>query len=420
MNLNPIIEKIKANKKNIIIGCLAAVIAVSATFAAFYGGYTIGQKTTKNIKITGVADITPGSDVSADFGIFWQAWSKIKQDYLHGKDLKEEDMVYAAIKGLAENIGDPYTTFFSPEDAKKFGEDVDGKFGGIGAELSDQNGSVVVVAPLENTPASRAGIKAKDIIIKVDDIDMYGKTTEEAVKIIRGEPNTKVKLIIAREGLDGPLEVELTREIIEIPNIKWRMEGDRILYLKLQSFSQTAPYSFYKTVIEASENNPRGMVLDLRNDPGGYLEVAVNIAGWFVDKGEVVVRERYASGEETVYRSYGNEALKDLPIVVLVNGGTASASEILAGAMRDHNGTELVGTQTFGKGTVQTLEELKDGSMLKITIANWMTPNGTVLEGEGLSVDHEIENTESDAENGRDAELEKALEIIEAQIGEQK
>lgn len=401
--------------KNVLIGILAVIVALGATGAAFYGGYAVGQKETKNIKITGVADITPGSEVDADFGVFWQAWSKIKEQYLKGKDLKEQDMVYAAIKGLAENIGDPYTTFFSPEDAKRFSEDVNGEFGGIGAELESLNDQVVVVAPLEGTPAQRAGIRPKDIIMKAGDTDMYGKTTDEAVKVIRGEPGTKIKLLIAREGESGPIEIEVSREIIQVPNIKWEMKGD-ILYLRIQTFSQTAPLSFYKAVAAASKENPKGMVLDLRNDPGGYLEVAVNIAGWFIDRGEIVVRERYASGEETNYKSYGNEALRDMPLVVLVNNGSASASEILAGALRDHLGVKLVGTKTFGKGTVQTLEELKDGSMLKITIANWVTPKGTILEKEGLLPDIEIKNTKEDLEARRDAELEKALETVKSLI----
>ncbi|MDD5098734.1 MAG: S41 family peptidase [Candidatus Colwellbacteria bacterium] len=414
MNIKSVLEKLKNNKLFLAIGVLICVLIASG--AIFYGGYLIGQKETKEIKIVGVADITPGSEVSADFSIFWQAWDKIKREYLRSGGVSEKDMVYAAIKGLAENIGDPYTTFFSPEDAKKFSEDVDGRFGGIGAELGQSDGQVIVVAPLENTPAARAGIQAKDIIVKAGDTDMYGKSVEEAVKIIRGEPGTEIKLVIVREGADGPIEITLKREIIEVPNIKWSIKEGDILYLKLQSFSQTAPDSFYKAVFDASKENPRGMILDLRNDPGGYLETAVNIAGWFIDRGEVAVIERYSSGEETVYRSYGNEVLKDFPVVVLVNGGTASASEILAGAMRDHNGTKLIGSKTFGKGTVQTLEDLKDGSMLKITVANWVTPKGTILEGEGLDVDVEVKNTAEDIKAGKDIELEKAIETLREEI----
>ena len=396
--------------KKKIIRVAAAVFAGAAIMAAsYYGGFQSGYSRTKVIEIKGVTDIDPGGDVSADFGVFWQAWSKIKENYLRTSDLKEQDMVYGAIQGLAENIGDPYTTFFTPDDAKKFEEDINGEFGGIGAELEERNGQIFVVAPLANTPAERAGLKPRDIIIKAGDTELFGKTIQDAVKVIRGEAGTKIKLVVTREGIEGSIDIEITREVITLPVIEWEEKEGDIAYVRIMNFSQTAPYAFYTAMREVATTDPKAMIIDIRNNPGGYLEVAVNIAGWFVDRGDIVVKERYASGEDTVFRSYGNALFKDLPVVILVNGGTASASEILAGALRDHNDSILLGEQTFGKGTVQTLEELKDGSMLKITVANWVTPNDHIIEGDGLTPDVEIEITEEDTE---DVQLQQAIELL--------
>jgi len=397
------------DKKKLIRFIAAVLLGVVLVGTSYYGGYKIGYSKTKTIEIKGVTDMEPGSEVSADFGVFWQAWSKIKENYLRNSELEEKEMMYGAIQGLAENIGDPYTTFFSPLDAQKFEEDINGEFGGIGAELEERNGQVFVVAPLKDTPAERAGLKPRDIIIKAGDTELFGKSAQDAVKAIRGEPGTKIKLVVTREGVEGSIDIEITREVITVPVVEWEWQDDRIAYVRIGSFSQTAPYAFYNAMREIAAEDPKAMVLDLRFNPGGYLEVAVNIAGWFVDRGDIVVKERYASGEDTVFRSYGNALFKNLPVAVLVNEGTASASEILAGALRDNNGSKLVGEQTFGKGTVQTLEELKDGSMLKITVANWVTPNDFIIEGDGLDPDVKIELTEEDTE---DVQLKKAIEIL--------
>jgi len=397
------------DKKKIIRVAAFALAGAALAAAFFYGGYKAGYSQTKLIKIEGVADINPGSEVSADFGVFWQAWSKIKEQYLRTGQLSEQDMLYGAIKGLAENIGDPYTTFFSPDDAKKFEEDINGEFGGIGAELEERDGQILVLAPLKDTPAERAGLKPKDVILKAGDTDLFGKTVQDAVKIIRGEPGTPIKLVVSREGSEGTKEIEIVREIITLPVVQWEWKDGNIAYIRVMSFSQTAPFAFYNAVREIVAENPKGIVLDLRSNPGGYLEAAVNLSGWFVDKGEVVVKERYAKGDDTIFRSYGNSILKNVPTVVLVNGGTASAAEIMAGAMRDINGTILVGERTFGKGTVQTLEELKDGSMLKVTVANWVTPGGHIIDESGLVPDENVELPEDGSE---DTQLNKALEIL--------
>ncbi|MDD4931535.1 MAG: S41 family peptidase [Candidatus Colwellbacteria bacterium] len=404
------------NRKSILLGILAVLTAFGATFAAFYGGYIAGLKETNNISITGVADITPGSEVKADFGVFWQAWSILKSEYLHSKDVTEVDMLHAAIKGLAENLGDPYTMFFTVDDAEKFNEDVNGEFGGIGAELESKSGQITVVTPMKGLPADKAGVKPKDIILKVDGIDMIDKDLSEAVKAVRGPVGSHVKLLTYRSGDIGPKEVDIVREKVSLPPITWNMEKNNLAYVKINNFGDRVPSAFYQALLEMVVKNPQGMIIDLRGNPGGYVEMATELGGWFMDIGDVVVREKYASGEEKEYKAYGTGALKNMPVVILVDGGTASASEILAGALRDHNGSKLIGEKTFGKGTVQIMEQLKDGSMLKITVANWLTPKGTLIDKQGLSPDIEVKYTEEDALAGRDPQLDKAIEVLGLEI----
>ncbi len=397
-------------KKIVFIASLTLLTLVLAS-VIFYGGYKLGLSQTRNIIIQGVTDIHPGDDVSADFSVFWQAWSKIKENHLRAGDISAQDMIYGAIRGLAESLGDTHTTFFTPDEAQKFQEGLSGEFGGIGAELGEENKQIIVISPLKNTPADRAGLRPRDIIVKAGDTTLFGKTAQDAVRIIRGEPGTKINLTISREGLSGTKEIEIIREMIVLPVIEWEWKDGDVAHIRIISFGPTAPLAFRRAIREITAANPRGIILDLRNNPGGYLEIAVNLAGWFIDRGEVVVKERYVLRADRVLRASGSAALKNLPTVILVNNGTASAAEIMAGAMRDINGTKLIGEQTFGKGTVQTLEPLKDGSVLKITIANWATPNGHIIEGEGLSPDIVIELAENGEETD-DAQLNKALEML--------
>jgi len=397
------------DKKKIICIIAFSTLGLITAGALFYGGYYIGFSQTRLIRIEGVADIYPGDETAADFGVFWQAWDKIKERHLRSGTLSAQEMIHGAIKGLAESAGDPHTTFFSPEDASKFTENIDGRFGGIGAELEEINNQIIVVTPLKGTPAERAGLRPRDTVIKADGIELAGKTVQDAIRIIRGEPGTEVNLVISREGDVGTRNIQITREMITLPTVEWEWKDGDVAYVRLISFNQNAPFAFYNVIREFIAENPRAMILDLRNNPGGYLEVAVNLAGWFIDRGEVVVKERYADGEDRIFRSHGNAALRDLPIIILVNGGTTSAAEIMAGAIRDINGTRLVGERTFGKGTVQTLERLKDGSMLKITVANWVTPDGHIIEGSGLIPDI---NVKAEANNEEDLQLNKALELL--------
>jgi carboxyl-terminal processing protease len=306
-----------------------------------------------------------------------------------------------------------------PSDAQKFTEDISGEFSGIGAEIGIRDGQLVVVSPMKDSPAERAGLKPMDKILMVDSENTDGFTTDDAVKIIRGEKGTAVVLTIFRDSWAEPKKISIIRDTIIIPTMEWEMRGN-IAYVRLYNFYEKAPYLFYQMAIDFSQYNPRGMVLDLRNDPGGYLNVAINLAGWFMDGGKVVVVEEFGNGEKQEYTSYGNGYFKNIPVVVLVNGGSASASEILAGALRDIRGSKLVGEKTFGKGTVQEVEQLSDGSLAKITVAHWRLPGGLIIEKNGLEPDYEVKITEEDMLAGRDPQLEKAIEVLGGQIENEK
>lgn len=389
----------------------AAVLSVGLFYLGFYRGTLYPRE----IIVKGIDNIGD-EGVNVDFGIFWQAWEKLKENYISSESVKDQDLVYGAVAGMVDALKDPNTVFFPPEDAEKFEEDVSGSFGGIGAEIGIRNDQLVVVAPLKDSPAERAGLKSNDKILLVDKAQTAGLQVNEAVKMIRGEVGTQVTLTILRNGWSEPREFTITRETIHVPTLDWEMTKDKLAHFKLYSFNENASLLFYQSIIKTLANNGRGMILDLRNNPGGYLEVAVNLAGWFLDRGELVVTERFGSGKETTFRARGNGALKDFPVVVLVNQGSASASEILAGVLRDQRGAKLVGEKTFGKGSVQEVFPLQGNSSLKVTIAHWVLPSGQIIEKTGLIPDFEVKLTDEDKEAGKDPQLEKALEVLKAEL----
>jgi carboxyl-terminal processing protease len=347
-----------------------------------------------------------------DFSLFWEAYHKLKENFVDGEKIDAKTVVYGAIEGMVNALGDPYTVFFRPEDGKRFEEDVSGVFEGIGVEIGIKKGQLQVIAPLEGTPAKKAGLRAGDKILKVNDTETGGLTIEEAVKMIRGPKDTKVVLTILREGWDKPREIEVVRGVIEIPSLKWEIKESDIAYLKLFQFSGTASSDFRKAAFEILNSPAKKIILDLRDNPGGYLEVAQQIGGWFLQRGEIIVTEEFSNGEKTEFKSMGPASLSSYPIVILINQGSASASEILAGALKDNRGIILIGEKSFGKGSIQSVEKLRDGSSLKITIAKWLTPKGQVLTNQGLEPDLKVKMTDEDFEKGRDPQLDKALEVI--------
>ncbi|OGY63729.1 MAG: hypothetical protein A3I24_03860 [Candidatus Harrisonbacteria bacterium RIFCSPLOWO2_02_FULL_41_13b] len=398
--------------KKIVLLVIGAVI-ISVGF--FYLGYSKGVLYPKEIIVRGIDNLEE-DEINVNFGIFWQVWDKIKKDYIDGESAKDQDLVYGAVGGMVDALKDPNTVFFPPEDAKKFEEDVSGSFGGIGAEIGIRNEQLVIIAPLKDSPAERSSLKSNDKILLIDKTPTTGLDVNEAVKIIRGEIGTKVTLAILRNGWSEPKDFTITRETIKVPTLDFTMTDDQIAHLQLYSFNENANYLFYQAALKTLTGDARGMILDLRNNPGGYLEVAVDLASWFIDRGKLVVSEKFRSGAETAFRANGNGALKNLPIVVLVNQGSASASEILAGALRDQRGAKLVGEKTFGKGSVQEVMPLADNSSLKVTIAHWVLPSGQIIDKTGLAPDFEVKLTDEDREAERDPQLDKALEVLRLQL----
>jgi carboxyl-terminal processing protease len=393
---------------SLIILSIAALVG-----SGFYWGLQTGRQTPDVVLAKGVANI--GDQTPADFRTFWDAWQAIDDNYLRAEKVNGQTRVYGAIKGLVDSLGDPYTQFFTPDQGKKFEEDVQGNFGGIGAELGIRKDILTVIAPLKNSPAAAAGIKAGDLIFKVGATSTDGLSIDQAVHFIRGPENTKVTLNIFREGWDKAKDFTLTRKIIEVPTLDFEMKGP-YAYVALHSFNNNASKEFYNAIKQAADKNAQGLILDLRDDPGGFLEVAVDLAGWFLKPGTIVVSEEDKTGPIQTLKANGSAALVDFPTVVLINKGSASAAEILAGALRDQRKIKLVGETSFGKGTVQQLKTLRDGSEMKITIAHWVMPSGAILENGGIKPNYEVQISDDDIKNKKDPQLDRAIEVLKAEI----
>jgi len=406
--------KVYKNRYFIIAVCVIVIVAL--TGGAFYFGYQKGTQKPQTVIIRGVANLEEGKPEAVDFSLFWDAWRTLKEKYVDADKINNQDLVYGAVSGLLGSLKDPNSVFMPPSDAKKFNEDIKGEFSGIGAEIGIRNDQLVIVAPLKNTPAERAGLESGDKILKIDDTITFGLNVDEAVKLIRGEKGTTVVLTILRNGWEKSREIPIVRDVIQVPTLDWEIKNGNILYLHLYNFYEQAPFLMYRAIVQNIFHDIRGIVLDLRDNPGGFLEASVDIAGWFLERGATVVSEEFASGEKEVFKASGSGLFKNTPMVVLINQGSASASEILAGALRDNRGIKLIGKKSFGKGTVQEMVELKDKSVVKITVAHWILPKGLIIEKNGLAPDYEINLTDEDREKKRDPQLEKAIEVLKNEI----
>ncbi|MFA5051080.1 MAG: S41 family peptidase [Patescibacteria group bacterium] len=350
-------------------------------------------------------------DANLDYDLFWQVWSILKERYVE-QPVTDKNLFYGSLKGLVSGLDDPYSNFLDPETAKRFLDEMSGNFEGIGIEIGIKDNRLTVIAPLPDTPAFRAGMRTGDKIYAIDDKDTSGMALDEAANLIRGKKGTKVKLLIWRTGDSSAQDLELIRDVISIKTVSWQLVGNNIALLKVSHFDQDTWTDFQNIAQIILKANPKGLILDLRNNPGGYLDTSVDIAGYWVNK-DIVVTAKDAKGEVTEYRANGRGELKNLPIIVLVNGGSASASEILAGALQDYKLATLLGEKTFGKGSVQELENFADGSALKLTVAHWYTPLGRSINKEGITPDIKVELTEEDYKLNRDPQLQKAIEILE-------
>jgi len=352
---------------------------------------------------------TPTNEDEQTFQVFWEVWGLIQQNY-YGELPSMQEVTYAAIQGMMSALGDEYSAFFEPQAAAIMREDATGEFEGIGAFVDlDEEGKVLVVEVFENSPAEEAGLQAQDRILEVDGVSVVGLTLYEAIHLIRGPAGSQVTLLIEREGFE-PFEVTVTRARLEVPVTESEMRDDGIGYIRLYDFSTaTASSRVESDLEELLSHNPRGLILDLRGNPGGMLDQAINVADLFISDGTVAV-ERWKGGEE-VFKAHPGDIGEEIPLVVLVDGGSASASEIVAGALQDRGRAILIGETTFGKGVVQRVFTLDDGSELWITAARWFTPNNRAIHKVGLTPDIVVPWPE-DAEEGVDPQLDRAVEYL--------
>lgn len=348
-----------------------------------------------------------------DFRQFWDTWKILKEKY-YQQPLKDKDLFYGALAGLAQSTGDPYTTYFDPKSAQDFQSSLEGKFEGIGAEVGLKDDQLQIVAPLPDTPAERAGLLAGDLILKIDGQETSGMGVEKAVTLIRGKKGTKVVLSIYRpaEKKAQPREVTLLRDEIHVKSVTLKMMPGKIGYITVAHFNDDTEDGFKQAVSDVMRQDPKGIVIDLRNDPGGYLETALNMTSEWVGD-QIVVKERRQGKIVEELHGSSDQRLKGVKTVVLVNQGSASASEILAGALQDYGVATLVGTKTFGKGSVQDYQNFKDGSGIKITIAEWLTPKERTINKTGLNPDVVVERTPEDYEAKRDPQLDRAIAILD-------
>jgi carboxyl-terminal processing protease len=342
-----------------------------------------------------------------------QVYGVLKKDF--DGSLNQQKLTDGLKAGLVSAAGDPYTVYFSSTDAKAFNNELSGSITGIGAELgsNDQN-QIVIISPLSGYPAEKAGLKPKDIVAAINGKTTQGMTIDATVTKIRGNPGTNVTLTIVR-GSAKPFDVTITRQKITVPSVKYEEDSD-IGYMKISQFTQDTADLAQKGAQEFKSKNIKGVVLDLRGDPGGYLDAAVRVSSLWLNQGQTVVSERRGNtvvGSET---ALGGNILKGLPTVVLIDDGSASASEITAGALRDNGAAQLVGVKSFGKGSVQQVEDFKDGSELKVTIARWYTPDGKNIDKQGIKPDVTVTISDADAAAGKDPQKDKALQILQTKI----
>lgn len=412
-------DDLKNNFKKLVPGLVMAAVLL----ATFWGGFYSGKKKETLASNGSASRILAYSEEAAsntavvnpddvfDFNLYWEVWDSLKQNHVDKNKIKNKDLFYGSLKGMAAAVDDPYTVFMDPTIAKEFADDLAGTFEGIGAEVGMRNDIITIIAPLDGMPAQKAGLRAGDKIYAIDSTSTIGLTVDEAVRAIRGKKGTQVKLTILRGSNAKSQDISITRDVIIVKSVKTEMRSDGIFVIKVTNFNDDTLNLFNAAVSEALLKSPKGIILDLRNNPGGYLDTAVAMASEWVEGGPVVA-EQFSDNRRNEYPSNGQARLKNIPTVVLVNGGSASASEIVAGALRDYKKATLVGEQTYGKGSVQTLQGLSDGSSLKITIAKWLTPAGDFINEKGLTPNVVIKLEQTDIDKNVDPQMNKALELL--------
>src|SRR3990167_4264904 len=352
---------------------------------------------------------TPKS-VQVDFAPFWDVWDRVTADYLERTKLDPQKLIYGAISGLVKSVGDPYTVFLDPDENKDFELSLSGIYEGVGIEMDVRDNHLIVVAPLEGSPAAKAGVAAGDAILEIDGVDASTLSIQDAVQKIRGKAGTLVKLTLQRNG--KKFDVELARAKIVIKSVEFKNLGANTAQIKIIRFGDNTLSEWDSAVNKFISGGYKKLILDVRNYPGGRLDYSISVVGDFVNKNTTVVMEEDSSGKRELLRSKNDPRLLNVRVVVLINKGSASASEIVAGALRDLLGAKLVGEASFGKGTIQRVDDLPHGAGLHITFAKWLTPKGTWVNKKGLKPDVEVKLTDKDTAAGRDPQLSKALDLL--------
>ncbi len=412
-------------RRYVLFYSVLAIIGLS-----FYAGFAFGTQQTPSQKISFPivqkkgeepqqkigkvlhAEKTPPKYLSndVDFNLLWDVWKRVKTEYVV-KDTPDTALFYGALSGIVASLNDPYSVFLEPDTAKKFDESLSGVFDGIGAEIGMKKEQIVIVSPLPETPAEKAGLRPGDRVLAIDKVSTAGMTLDGAVSRIRGKRGTEVILTIYRDGEKKERDVIIVRDKIQVKSVEMSFKDGQIAYVKISHFSEDTLDGFRKVVREIMTKKVKGIVLDLRNDPGGFLDTAIQVSGYWIDNQTVVIQEDN-NGKRQEFKGKVTALLKDTPTVVLINQGSASASEIVAGALQDFGKAKVIGKKSFGKGSVQNLERLKDGSALKLTIARWLTPKGRSINEHGIDPDIEVELSDEDIEKKHDPQLDKALELL--------
>jgi len=402
-------------EKNVLNYYIKLVVIFSVLGLTFWFGFERGQSHNPNIlnsdEALNVGDLD--GNEKFDLSLYWKVMKTLREKYVDAGKLTADKLLYNSIKGMVATAGDPYTVFMDPDENKEFDEDIEGTFEGIGAELGIKQGILTVVSPLKDSPAEKAGLRTGDKILKVDDESTADMSIDDAVSKIKGKDGTTVKLTVYRaEAEEKTKDIVITRGVIKIDSVTYEMKDNNIAYFNVVRFGDDTAIVFNNLLKEMPEN-VNGIVIDLRNNPGGYLDVAVDMASLMLPDGKVVVIEEDKDGKKKNFYTTGKDKLSQIKTVVLINEGSASASEILSGALRDNrDDVTLVGKQSFGKGSVQELVNLPNNTSVKITVARWLTPNGEQINEVGIAPDVEVDLTDDDYNNDRDPQLDKALEIL--------
>lgn len=399
-------DKRKKRNSKVLIGAFI--------FLSFIFGFAFGHLDFQRMSIGYSPQINKSNNGNPNFDVFWTVWDKITQEY-DGK-VDYQKMINGAIDGMVKSIGDPYSAYYTPEQTQNFQQELEGSISGIGAEIGIKDNRITIIAPIDNSPAQKAGIKAQDVVTKIDGVDTKDMDLNTAVSKIRGQEGTKVKLEISRGG--QTFNYEITREKIDVKSVKWQVKDNNIGYISITRFDSNTANLIKDATSDLSSKNVRGIVLDLRNNPGGYLDAAVAVGSEFIQNGKIVIEKSGTSNKNEEYFASGKGKLTNtkVPMVVLVNGGSASASEIVAGAIQDSKRGILLGEKTFGKGSVQVVENIGNGASLHLTIAHWFTPNNRSISKEGLTPDIQVTLSEADANANKDPQLDRAIQEINSKV----